>query len=204
MGESVRAGMRIIILGLLAILISCGAKTPEKPKLAPKLPKITHFHANQSVVPNGGSVTLCYGTENVETLTLTPYEEGELRPSFNRCVADAPGKDTIYTLTANGPGGQTTATVSIKVGSPAPKERVLIQNFQVLGNTPIRPGGRVQLCYSTQEATGVSIHPRVAAELTLGRNQCVAVSPQKTTSYILTATGADGAVDRMQVNVPVH
>ena len=197
--------MRIIVLGLLAILISCGEKTAEKPKLsAPPPPQITHFHANQSVVPKGGSVTLCYGTENVETLTLTPYEAGELRPSFNRCVADAPAKDTIYTLTANGPGGQTTATVSIKVGPPAPKERTLIQNFQVLGNTPIRPGGRVQLCYSTHEATGVSIRPYVAAELTLGRNQCVAVSPQKTTSYILTATGADGAVDRMQVNVPVH
>lgn len=197
--------MRLVVLTLLAALTSCREKPAKKPKLpAPPPPKITHFHANQSVVPNGGSVTLCYGTENVETLTLTPYEEGELRPSFNRCVADAPGKDTIYTLTANGPGGQTTATVSIKVGTPVPKERVLIQNFQVLGNTPIRPGGRVQLCYSTQEATGVSIHPRVAAELTLGRNQCVAVSPQKTTSYVLTATGADGAVDRMQVNVPVH
>ena len=97
------------------------------------------------MVPKGGSLTLCYGAENVETLTLRPHEDGELRPSLNRCVADKPVKDTTYTLTAQGPGGETTATFSIRVGPAARKERVLIRNFQVLGNTPIRAGGRVQL-----------------------------------------------------------
>ena len=192
--------------GFLAVLASCAEKPPEKRNQAPppRLPRITHFYGNATVVPKGGSLTLCYGTENVETLTLRPHEDGELRPSMNRCVADSPVKDTTYTLTANGPGGETTATFSIRMGPAAGKERVLIRNFQVVGNTPVRAGGSVRLCYSTEGATGVSILPDVDTVLTLGRNRCVAVSPVKTTTYILTATAKDGVVDRMQVTVPAQ
>jgi len=197
--------MRVIAFGFLALLSSCAEKTPETPKQAPpRLPRITHFYGNATVVPKGGSLTLCYGTENVDKLTLQPHEDSELRPSFNRCVADTPVKDTTYTLTAQGPGGETAATFSIRVGPVERKERVLIRNFQVLGNTPVRAGGRVQLCYSTESAVGVSILPDVGAPLTLGRNQCVAVSPVKTTNYVLTATARNGSLDRMQVTVPVQ
>ena len=197
--------MRVIAFGFLAVLASCSEKPPEKRnQVPPHLPRITHFYGNATVVPKGGSLTLCYGTENVETLTLRPHEDGALRPSLNRCVADTPAKDTTYTLTANGPGGETTATFSIRVGPAVRKERVLIQNFQVLGKTPVRAGVLVQLCYSTDAATAVSILPEVDTVLTLGRNRCVAVSPVKTTTYILTATAKDGVVDHMQVTVPVQ
>ena len=198
--------MRVIVLGVLAILTGCGEKPTVKPReaSAPLPPRITHFYGNETVVPKGGSLTLCYGTENVETLTLQPYDDGELRPSFNRCVAHVPAKDTTYTLTAKGPGAETTATYSVRVGAAALRDRVLIQNFQVLGNTPIAAGGLVRLCYSTEAATGVSIRPDAGAALRVGRNQCVTVSPVKTTSYILTATAADGGVDRMRVTVAVQ
>ena len=202
--------MRVLAFGFLVVLTGCAENPPEtvKTPAAPPAPRITHFYGNQSVVPKGGNLTLCYGTENVESLTLQPHDDGELRPSFNRCVGDTPTKDTTYTLTAKGPGGETTAKVSIRVGPPvsppAQKERMLIQNFQVLGNTPMRTGGRVQLCYSTERATGVSIQPAVGAALGVGKNQCIVVSPAKTTNYILTATAADGSVDRMQVTVPVQ
>jgi hypothetical protein len=202
--------MRVIVLGLVALLAGCGEKVPEKPKeaAAPALPKITHFYGNQMVVPRGGNLTLCYGTENVEKLTLRPHEDGELRPSLNRCVGDTPLKDTTYTLTATGPGGVTTATYSVRVGPPVPpasaKERVLIQNFVVMGNTPTAPGVPRQLCYTAEGVSSISVQPAVTGGLTAGRNQCFVVKPQKTTTYILTATAADGSVDRIQVSVPVQ
>ena len=197
--------MRAILFCLAALLIGCGEKAIEKPKAkAPGPPKITHFYGNEAVVPKGRSLTLCYGTENVESLTLRPSADGELRPSLNRCVAETVDKETTFTLTAKGPGGETSAAFTVRVGIATPKGRTMIQDFTVVGNTPVAPGGRVQLCYSTENATGVEVRPSVKAELTLGRNQCFAVTPQKTTNYILTARAADGAVDRMQVTVPVQ
>ena len=197
--------MKIHLLCFIAALIGCGEKAPVTPKKsAPQLPRITHFYGNEAVVPKGGSLTLCYGTENVDKLTLQPYDEGELRPSFNRCVAHAPASDTTYTLTASGPGGSTTATFSVRVGAPAAREKTLIQSFVVLGNTPVAPDGRVQLCYTTAGATSVSVEPTVPAKLAVGRNRCFPVTPEKTTAYVLTARSADGGVDRMQVTVAVQ
>ena len=81
---------------------------------------------------------------------------------------------------------------------------MLIQNFQILGNMPVAPGARVQLCYSTDEANAVSVLPQVQASLSGGRNRCFVVTPPKTTTYVLTATAPGGAVDRMQVTVAVQ
>jgi len=201
--------MRAIAMGMLVLLAGCGEKTVEKPKqAAPAPPKITHFYGNQTVVPRGENLTLCYGTENVEKLTLSPHEDGELRPSLNRCVGDTPLKDTTYTLTASGPGGQTSATYKVRVGPPLPpaasKERMLIQNFVVIGSTPAGAGEPRQLCYTAEGVSAVTVQPPVKGGLIPGRNVCFAVKPQKTTTFVLTATAADGSVDRMQVTVPVQ
>ena len=81
--------MRVVIWGLAALLAGCGEKAAVKPKAAaPKAPRITQFYATETAVPKGGSVTLCYGTEDVETLTLRPSEGGELRPALTRCVSE--------------------------------------------------------------------------------------------------------------------
>jgi len=201
--------MRIWILALPILLAACGETPTKTTKTAPHLPKITHFYGNEANVPKGQSLTLCYGTENVDSVTLKPYDDGPLPPSFNRCVSHTPTAETTYTLTATGPGGETSASFSVKIGPPqaknASKERVLIRTFNVLGSAPFPPGGRVQLCYTTDGATSVSLQPPgTTAKLETGTNQCFVVSPQKSTTYILTATAADGSVDRMQVSVPVQ
>jgi hypothetical protein len=159
------------------------------------------------MVPKGGSVTLCYGTEDVETIRLTPSADGDLRPSLNRCVAEKVTGDTTFTLLAKGRGGETSATFTVKVGTTAAavsKERVMIQSFQRLGDRPVTPGEPVQLCYSTEGAATVSVRPRGEGEMGVGKNVCFVVKPEKTTTYILTAKAEDGAVDRMQVTVPVQ
>jgi len=197
--------MRAILLAVTAVLMGCGETAIVKPKAeAPKLPVIKHFYGNEAVVPKGGSVTLCYGTENVDKLTLRPSADGDLRPSFNRCVAERVDDETTFVLTASGPGGETTASFTVRVGKTPPRVSTLIQSFNVLGNTPIAVGGRVQLCYTTDAGVRLSIRPKVDAKLEGGRNQCFVVTPKETTNYVLAATGADGSVDRMQVTVPVQ
>jgi hypothetical protein len=196
--------MRVFIFSLIVVLAGCGEKAVEKPRESapPKPPKIKHFYGNATVVPKGQSLTICYGTEDVDSLKMEPYDD-DLRPSFNRCVAHTPVKDTTYTLTAKGPGGVTTATFSVRVGPAAVKPREMIQNFQSLGGG--KPAGApVQLCYSTEGATAVSVRPAVPDQLGVGKNQCFVVKPLRTTTYVMTATAADGAVDRMQVTVPVQ
>lgn len=207
--ENPKVAMKATIYGLILVLAGCGGKSVEAPKKAqaPRLPKITHFYGNEAMVPKGGSITLCYGTEDVETLRLTPSADGELRPSLNRCVAENVAADTTYTLTAKGPGGETSATFTVKVGKAAAvarKERVMIQNFQRLGDRPVAAGAPVQLCYSTEGAAEVSLRPSGKGETGPGKNVCVVVTPEKTTTYVLTAKAEDGAVDRMQVTVPVQ
>jgi hypothetical protein len=199
--------MRFSLLALFTLLTACSEKPVEKPKeSSPRLPKITHFYGNAASVPKGESLTLCYGTENIDSVTITPSDDKDLRPALNRCIAHRPTKDTTYVMTAKGPGGETTASFSVRIGAAAPsgKERVLIQSFLSLGAGPFNAGARVQLCYTTDGATAVSVQPAAPAKLAPGTNQCFVVSPDKTTTYVLSATAADGASDRMQVTVPIH
>jgi hypothetical protein len=122
-------------------------------------------------------------------------------------VAERVVEDTTYTLTAKGPGGETSATFTVKVGKAAAavsKERVMIQSFLRLGDRPVTAGEPVQLCYSTDGAATVSVRPKGEGELGVGKNVCFLVKPEKTTTYVLTAKAEDGAVDRMQVTVPVQ
>lgn len=198
--------MRVkLVVTFVCLLAACGDRPGEKAKAKepPRLPRITHFYGNQTVVPKGGSVTLCYGTENVDTVTLSPSADPELRPSLNRCVAESPAKDTTYTLSVKGPGGETSETFSVRIGAPEARERALIQSFDVLGHTPLAKGEKVQLCYSTEAGATVSVSPAAAQGLAGGKNQCFDVSPAATTTYVLTARTASGSIDRMQVTVPV-
>lgn len=191
---------------LLCTLAACGSRQEPaaKPAEPAQLPKITHFYANQQAVPKGDTLTLCYGTENVESVTLEGSSDPALRPSLNRCVSETPVKDTTYTLRVKGPGGETSESVSVRVGAPAQRQKTIIQGFDVLGNVPMRPGGRVQLCYTTVAGAQLVMTPPVASALEPGHLKCIDVSPAKTTTYVLTARTPDGGVDRMQVSVPVQ
>lgn len=199
-------------LPLLFILLTAACTTPEKPAASappPNPPKITHFYATTNPVPKGESATVCYGTEDATDVALSPYDD-TLKPSMNRCLSLTPSGPTTYTLTAKGPGGETSSTLELTVGgAPTPKPPAaastpLIINFQSIGGGSVPPGKPVQMCYSTRpEAVSVAVSPSVATPLGPGQNQCFVVNATKTTNYVLSARDAAGALDRMQVTVTV-
>jgi len=203
--------MRLFPL-LLILLSAC--TTPEKPAAtapASKPPKITHFYTTTNPVPKGEAATVCYGTEEATEVALVPYDD-TLKPSMNRCIAVTPSGPTTYTLTAKGPGGETSSTLELTVGgAPTPKAATsapaatpLITSFQSIGGGRVTPGKPVQFCYSTRpETVSVSSSPATSAVLKPGQNQCFVANLTKTTTYILTARDAAGATDRMQVTVTV-
>jgi len=133
---------------LPCLLFSAACSTPTKPAAqttptAPKPPRITHFYSNANPVAPGQSATLCYGTDDATEVTLAPYDD-TLKPSMNRCISVTPTRPTTYTLTAKGPGGQTTSTLSLALGAPTPSAPAspaspLITSFQSIGGGVVPP-----------------------------------------------------------------
>jgi hypothetical protein len=203
--------MHRLLLPSLLLTAACTApKKPATPAPPPQPPKITHFYSNTNPVPPGESATVCYGTEEATEVTLSPYPDS-LKPSMNRCIALTPTRPTTYTLTAKGPGGQTTSTLSLALGGaptpPAPASSPttpLITSFQSIGGGVVPLGKPVNFCYSTRpETVSVSLTPPAPGPLRPGQNQCFTATPNKTTTYILTARDSAGSTDRMQVTVTI-
>ncbi len=76
--------------------------------------------------------------------------------------------------------------------------------IQMLYATPrIHRGETAQICFGVANANTVTLLPQ-ANPVWPSHSLCVEVKPVKTTTYTLTATGADGKVVREQVTVEVR
>jgi hypothetical protein len=76
--------------------------------------------------------------------------------------------------------------------------------IQMLYATPeIRRGETAQVCYGVANAKSVTLEPQ-ENPVWPSHNLCVDVRPKKTTTYTLTATGADGQAVTQQVRVAVR
>jgi hypothetical protein len=76
--------------------------------------------------------------------------------------------------------------------------------IQMLYATPaIKRGEAAQVCFGVANAKSVTLQPQSNA-VWPSHNLCVDVKPVKTTTYTLTATGADGKTVTQDVTVTVH
>ena len=64
-------------------------------------------------------------------------------------------------------------------------------------------GETAQICYGVANATSVTLEPQ-SNKVWPSHNLCVDVKPVKTTTYTLTATGADGKSVTQQVTIEVR
>ena len=76
--------------------------------------------------------------------------------------------------------------------------------IQMLYATPrIHRGETAQICYGVANAKSVTLEPQTNP-VRPSYSLCVDVKPMKTTTYTLTATGADGKTVAQQVKIEVH
>lgn len=68
---------------------------------------------------------------------------------------------------------------------------------------PIHRGETTQLCYSVANAQGLKIEPDVH-DVPPSYSNCVKVAPTTDTTYVLTATNANGKSETVELTIPVR
>ncbi|HEY1339800.1 MAG TPA: hypothetical protein VGF59_19945 [Bryobacteraceae bacterium] len=200
-GRGPRTGAGGRWLAALAVFwTACSPAPPAAPKstAGQTSPKITQFYATVPKIAPGEKALLCYGVENAKTVWLSPPRH-ELSAALSRCVEVTPSATTTYTLTAEGASGPpATSEATITLGSP----KVHIVEVAV-NSLSISRGMPVSICYQVQNARSVRIEPLGYSGGTRGKG-CAGDHPQKTTTYTVVATGAEGDRDEEKVTVKVQ
>ena len=164
--------------------------------------KVLQFYTASGVITEGESATICYGVVNARAVRLDPPVE-PLTPSLSRCISVAPGRDTRYTLTAEGADGRTAAESFVIQVKPDPATLPRILYFEN-HNRQVDRHGLVSytLCYKTENADAVALKPEVVP---LGRAfmGCFSVAPRETTTYTLTAAGRKARTVERQITIEV-
>ena len=147
-------------------------------------PSIIRFQAAPATITAGQSASLSWATTGAKTVSIGGV--GTNLP-VNGSQSVSPAQTTTYTLTATGADGKSTVTAQVVVtvtGSTVPT----VQSFTV-SPTNVSPGGTAQLCWNVSNATSVEISPGLG---TVQSTACTTITPQQTTTYVLTATNAAG------------
>ncbi len=194
--------MRPATLASLLLLAACSPDRPAREPVkqaTPKHAKILQLSAANNQVERGQSLTLCYGVEDATSVRLEPPEE-VLGLSHSRCIAVSPKHNTTYTAIAKGEDGEEVRQsfpVSVVTAAPSiPASATLIRSFDVATGNPGQP---LQLCYQTKGAVSLRLTPPVKSLEPSESPRCFPISITTKTTFLLTATGAAGNVDRMQV-----
>jgi peptidoglycan-associated lipoprotein len=88
------------------------AQVQEAKATPPEKPVITLFAASPASIDKGSQATLRWAVEHANSVQISPVL-GSVNESGSRAIF--PSADTVYTLTATGPGGNASATTSISI-----------------------------------------------------------------------------------------
>jgi hypothetical protein len=180
---------RIVVCALVLLpaftgLAGCTEKFPTTKEVA--APIITSFTASPTSIIAGNSATVNWATTGATGIAVTPGTFASTSASGS--VILSPTTTTTYTLTATNTSGTVTATAVVTVTQPS---LPTISSFTAIP-TSITLGGISTLSWTTSGATTLNIAPgNLASTSATGT---VNVSPETTTTYVLTATNAAGSV----------
>ncbi len=150
--------------------------------------------ANPGTIDAGQEVTLSWETENVTSVSID-QGIGIVEESGSRM--ERPAVTTTYRITANGPGGTITDSVTVTVNTPAPTVTLSASSDSVVEGDPVPVP--VTLSWTSENATSASIDNGVGPVDPTGEE---GVSPVITTTYTITVSGPGGtASDSVTVNV---
>jgi hypothetical protein len=190
---------------LYAVLLA-GCSSGDKPAPAKEAPasqtapavKITQFYANPPSIPRGEKSLLCYGVEGASAVRIEPPVE-QLSPALTRCFEVTPKAPTTYKLIAQGRGGgHAEQTITVDVGGARPVLFDLSVN-----STAVKPGQLVSFCFQSKNASAVRGSPgRFQRGGSVGKD-CLVDQPDKTTTYEIVVSNAQGLTDRATMTVEV-
>ena len=95
--------------------VAVKAPPPAQPQTAqagPEKPVIALFAASPGTIDKGSDTTLRWTVSHANNVQITPAI-GSVQESGSRRIF--PSTDTVYTLTASGPGGKASATANVSV-----------------------------------------------------------------------------------------
>jgi hypothetical protein len=177
-------GAMALLLTAAAGLTGCTHPYPTIPQVA--APTITSFTAGPPSITAGTSTTLSWTTTGSTSVSVTPGTFAST--SLSGTMTVTPTETTTYTLTAVNTSGSATATVTVTVTQP---NLPTISSFTA-SPAGISLGSASTLSWTTSGATSLSISPGDITETNASGSTLV--SPEATTTYVLTATNAAGSV----------
>jgi hypothetical protein len=164
-------------------------------------PRITSFNAAPMNINPGDTSILSWQVDGATSVTISP-EVGEVNAAGGTRQV-TPARTTTYTLTATNNAGTSTANVTVTVEGTTPGQNPTLENCAASPSTTARPGDPAVLSWTAANAEGLAITPFSG---TPPVNGPVTVNPMTSTTYLLTATGAQGTTPAscsITVTVPV-
>jgi hypothetical protein len=146
------------------------------------------FYASPAEPPADEKTLLCYGVENATAVRLEPPVD-RVWPTVTRCF-QIPTRAATYTLTAERGGDRVSQSVTV---TPVPPKVKLVEVS--INKLEFAPGEKATVCYKARNAVGVTIKPGVWIEPHRPDLGCIADQPQRSTTYVVTATGVRGETD---------
>ena len=149
-----------------------------------------NINVDPETIQVGESSTLTWGSTNADSCIIEPGI-GSVNVSGSTTVS--PTETTTYTITAIGPGGTATDSVTVTVIHPPPTVSINADP------ETIQIGESSTLTWGSTNADSCIIEPGIGSVNVSGSTT---VSPTETTTYTLTATGPGGmATDNVTVTV---
>jgi hypothetical protein len=160
------------------------------------LVEIKYFTVNPDQISIGDKSTLCWDVSGVNSVTIEP-EIGIMGLTGEKMVS--PNESTTYILTATNEAGiSDVKTITVTVGKE-PADLVEIKYFTV-NPDQISIGDKSTLCWDVSGVNNVTIEPEIGIMGLTGEKM---VSPDESTTYILTATNEAGISDVKKITVTV-
>ena len=161
-----------------------GGTTTENVTVSVNIPLPTvNISADPGAISLGEASTLTWSSTHAETCVIEP---GIGSVDVNGSISVSPTETIMYTITVTGPGGTSSADVTITVTDPDAPPTVTMTP----SSASISQGGSITLTWNSERAQSAFIDNGVGS---VSVNGSTTLSPDHTTTYTLTVTGATGS-----------
>jgi phosphatidylinositol-3-phosphatase len=187
MSAVVHFGSAGLVFSILVATVACGGSSTKSSSLSPTTRPTIVLSAQPATINSGSSTTLNWTATGATAVSISGL--GTVASSGSTKVS--PTSSTTYTATATGPGGNAKSSVSVVVNNPNAVPTVSLSAEP----GSIAAGASATLSWTSTSATSVSI----ANVGTFGPSGSTSVKPGATTTYVATASGANGTASSSAV-----